>query len=78
MKLASCLAAALAASVSSAGGAVVGGRRETRVLLRPGRAALVRAFATGFGRSIAATVEPRGGLLAPDHGRVVIHRITRR
>jgi glucose/arabinose dehydrogenase len=54
------------------------GRKLTRVRLRPGRAAAVSTFATGFDHPIAVAVDVGGALLVADHGRGVIYRIRAR
>jgi glucose/arabinose dehydrogenase len=54
------------------------GRKLTRVVLRPGRPAVVSTFATGFSHPLAVAVDPRGALLVADHGRGVIYRIQER
>jgi glucose/arabinose dehydrogenase len=54
------------------------GRKVTRVVLRPGRAAAVSTFASGFEHPIAVAVDPGGALLVADYGRGVIYRIRAR
>jgi glucose/arabinose dehydrogenase len=54
------------------------GRKLSRVVLRPGRAAAVSTFATGFDHPIAVTVDPLGALLVADYGRGLIYRIQAR
>jgi glucose/arabinose dehydrogenase len=54
------------------------GRKVTRVVLRPGRRAVVSTFATGFEHPLAVTYDHRDALLVADHGRGVIYRIRRR
>jgi glucose/arabinose dehydrogenase len=51
------------------------GRKLTRVVLRPGRAAAVSTFASGFEHPIAVTVDPEGALLVADYGRGLVYRI---
>jgi glucose/arabinose dehydrogenase len=53
------------------------GRKLTRVLLRPGRPAVVSTFATGFAHPLAVIVKG-GALLVADHGRGIVYRIRKR
>jgi glucose/arabinose dehydrogenase len=54
------------------------GRKVSRIVLRPGRPAVVSTFATGFEHPIAVTVDPLGALLVADYGRGVIYRVQAR
>jgi glucose/arabinose dehydrogenase len=54
------------------------GRKVSRVVLRPGRAAAVSTFASGFDHPIAVAVDPDGALLVADYGRGVVYRIRAR
>jgi glucose/arabinose dehydrogenase len=54
------------------------GRRLARVRLKPGTAAAVSTFATGFDHPIAVAVDAGGALLVADCGRGVIYRIRAR
>ena len=54
------------------------GRKVSRVVLRPGRAAVVSTFASGFEHPIAVAVDPLGALLVADYGRGLIYRIQAR
>jgi glucose/arabinose dehydrogenase len=51
------------------------GRKVSRVVLRPGRAAAVSTFASGFDHPIAVAVDPDGALLVADYGRGIVYRI---
>lgn len=54
------------------------GRKLARVVLKPGRPAVVSTFASGFDHPIAVTVDPDGALLVADYGRGVVYRIRAR